>query len=130
MPCSKKHFFVNISNKKVGVARKNFFRTFKKGAKIIFRTKTSSIKGQKKFFAQISVNTCMKPLFFDQYLKFKIFHCPANPDDLPCQSSFGGGGCHTPPTPPLSFVPGRVVTSKSVQSISTFTRKDKSNGVF
>jgi hypothetical protein len=33
--------------------------------------------------------------------------CPADPNDLPCQSSFGG--VSHPPTPPSSFAPVRNV---------------------
>jgi hypothetical protein len=47
----------------------------------------------------------MKALFFYQYLKFKIVHCPANPDDLPCQTSFGGGVTPPPTHTPLKFRP-------------------------
>jgi hypothetical protein len=56
------------------------------------------------------VKFCLKPTFLDHYhLKSFIalpIHiiCPADPEDLPCQSSFVG--VSHPPHLPSSFAPG------------------------
>ena len=116
---SPKKFSVSVPFKGL----KNFFRTVKiKGQKIFFgHWESKNFFWTNSFhnlpgthilrpFCKILVYNTLKLLNNSTFYHLKYFIalkiqmiCPADPDDLPCQSSFGG--VSHPPTHPLKFRP-------------------------